>query len=366
MKTHFRDSIRRGFTLMELMVAMAITTIIVTILVGITSVSVDAWTRSRAEVRANRQGKAMTDAMAADFQAMVTRKGNSFEWLYANLKRDSDLPGSSKVKSNNASSLIFFTAATDRYSNTTDAGGDVSCVSYKLDYKDPVSGNTSTSYDTFALYRMLVEPNETFTSLLGQTDLYTAFGSRNVSDVKNFVCENVYQFTLKFNVEVAAGLFLSECTPRQGDRAGHSDPRPLQLRRRHRHHRDHRSVRGDPREQSEDHGRWQLGLQDHHREGGGDQGRSCGVRGHLAHHPHRCGREPAPRAQLQERHRKGPVHLEELLPVLQAGRSDLHVRSARETLFPKSPALYVPGFFIRGVLSKGRALPPRAPGFRSP
>jgi len=187
---------------MELMVAMAITTIIVTILVGITSVSIEAWQRSRSEVRANRQGKAMADAMAADFQAMVTRKGNSFEWLYADLQKDNDLPGSSKVKSNNAASLIFFTAPTDRYSNVTDQGGDVACVSYKLDYKDPVSGQSSTSYDTFAMYRLLVEPNETFNSLLGQTDLRTAFGSRTVSDVKNFVCENIYQFTLKFNVEV--------------------------------------------------------------------------------------------------------------------------------------------------------------------
>ncbi|MFD0893948.1 prepilin-type N-terminal cleavage/methylation domain-containing protein [Luteolibacter ambystomatis] len=202
MKTHFRDSIRRGFTLMELMVAMAITTIIVTVLVSITSVSIEAWQKSRSEIRASRQGKAMTDSMAADFQAMVTRKGNSFEWLYADLSKDSDLPGNAKVKSNNAASLIFFSAPTDRYSNVTDQGGDVSCISYKLDYKDPVSGQASTSYDTFAMYRLLVEPNETFNSLLGQTDLQTAFGTRTVSDVKNFVCENVYQFTLKFNVEV--------------------------------------------------------------------------------------------------------------------------------------------------------------------
>lgn len=187
---------------MELMVAMAITTIIVTVLVSITSVSIEAWQKSRSEIRASRQGKAMTDSMAADFQAMVTRKGNSFEWLYADLQKDNDLPGNAKVKSNNASSLILFSAPTDRYSNATDQGGDVSCISYKLAYKDPVSGQESTSYDTFAMYRLLVEPNETFNSLLGQADLQTAFGSRTVADVKNYICENVYQFTLKFNVEV--------------------------------------------------------------------------------------------------------------------------------------------------------------------
>ena len=47
---------RRGFTLMELMVAMAITTIIVTVLVSITSIALDTWNRSRTELRASRMG----------------------------------------------------------------------------------------------------------------------------------------------------------------------------------------------------------------------------------------------------------------------------------------------------------------------
>lgn len=204
MKTLSRSKLRRGFTILELMVAMAITTIIVTVLVGITSVALDAWTRSRSEVRASRQAKSMVDTMVRDFEALVTRRGNSFEWLYA--KVSADLPGD-KLKSTNAADLIFFTAATDRYAgqiNTaTDKGGDVSCVSYKLDYQDPIaSGNTT--YSTFALYRLLVNPDETFTNLLGKTDLKTAFSaySPKVANVENFVCENVYQFTLTFNVEV--------------------------------------------------------------------------------------------------------------------------------------------------------------------
>jgi prepilin-type N-terminal cleavage/methylation domain-containing protein len=200
MKTHFLTSARRGFTLMELMVAMSITTIIITILVGITSLSMDSWTRSRAEIRAARQAKAMIEAMGEDFQSMITRKGNQFEWLYANL--EPDLPGDN-TKSSNASNLIFFTAATDRYATATDNGGDISCVSYKLAYQDPIVANGGGGdYETFAVYRLLVEPDETFASLLGQDDLSDAFGSRAVTEKENFVCENVYQFTLTFGVEV--------------------------------------------------------------------------------------------------------------------------------------------------------------------
>lgn len=194
---------------MELMVAMAITTIIVTILVGITSVSIDAWQRSRSEVRASRQAKAMVDSMARDFESMVVRRGNSFGWFYG--KTDQNLPGPTSGKgmaSTNAAELVLFTAATDRYdgkiNTSSDKGGDVSCVSYQLAYQDPMTGKSS-NYDTFALYRQIVNPDVTFQNLLGQADLETAFSQymTKTTEMENFVCENVFQFTVTFHVEIS-------------------------------------------------------------------------------------------------------------------------------------------------------------------
>ena len=75
MKTQRTSPARRGFTLMELMVAMAITTIIVTVLVSITSLALDTWNRSRAELRASRQAKTMIDTMSRDFESLVVRRG---------------------------------------------------------------------------------------------------------------------------------------------------------------------------------------------------------------------------------------------------------------------------------------------------
>jgi prepilin-type N-terminal cleavage/methylation domain-containing protein len=200
------SKIRRGFTLIELMVAMAITSLIVTVLVSITAIALDTWTRSRSEIRAARQAKAMADTMARDFEALVTRRGNKFQWLHA--EAPSTMPGPTAMMSSNASELTFFTAATDRYAgaiNTdADKGGDVSCVSYRLQYQDPIAGGTETAFSTFALYRLLVNPDETFEKLLGKEDLkqeFTSYSSKLV-EVENFVCENVYQFTITFNVEV--------------------------------------------------------------------------------------------------------------------------------------------------------------------
>jgi prepilin-type N-terminal cleavage/methylation domain-containing protein len=197
---------RRGFTLIELLVAMAITTVIVAVLVSITGVAVDTWQRGRAEIRASRQAKSMLDTMSKDFESLVSRRGNNFEWLYS--KVDSQLPGPNANRSSNSAELIFFTAATDRYlgeiGSSKDLGGDVSCVSYQLKWQDAVKGKEDDKAATFVLYRLLVNPDETFKDLLGKEDLQQAFQgkSSNVSKVENFVCENVYQFTLTYQVEV--------------------------------------------------------------------------------------------------------------------------------------------------------------------
>jgi hypothetical protein len=188
-------------------VAMAITTIIVTVLVSITSIALDTWNRSRSELRASRQAKGMIDIMARDFEALVTRRGNANEWLSA--VTESNLPGGSGLKSTNASKLIFFTAATDRYEGNIgvpnkDLGGDVSCVAYQLDYKDPI-GSGGSGFETFVLSRLLKDPDVTFEKLLGKPDLTAAFANfaTEFSDPKYFVCENIYQFTVTFHVQVS-------------------------------------------------------------------------------------------------------------------------------------------------------------------
>ena len=201
---------------MELMVAMAITTIIVTVLVSITSIALDTWNRSRSELRASRQAKSMIDTMARDLESLVTRRGNTSEWLSAVVDPDLKQLGD-KLTSSNASRLVFFTAATDRYEGEIgvsgkDNGGDVSCVAYQLEYRDPIDAGGSAEYKTFVLNRLLVNPDETFTDLLGKTDstddaktldsvFDTAFSSK-ISDPENFICENIFQFSVTFHVQV--------------------------------------------------------------------------------------------------------------------------------------------------------------------
>ncbi len=217
MKTPSKKS-PRGFTLIELLVAMAITTIIITVLVSVTSMALETWNRNRAEIRAARQAKSMIDTMARDFESFVSRRGNTFEWLYAKSNPSSDGPKGSA--SPNAIDLVFFSAATDRYEGKIGTAfpnnnGDVSTVGYKLTYKDPIAGATNDEFKTFVLYRKIVNPNVTFANILGQATIKAPFDTaKDVADEtaidkeENFICENVYQFTVTFHVSTttAAGL----------------------------------------------------------------------------------------------------------------------------------------------------------------
>jgi prepilin-type N-terminal cleavage/methylation domain-containing protein len=207
MKTQRTSSRNRGFTLMELMVAMAITTIIVTVLVSITSIALETWNRSRSELRASRQAKAVLETMARDFESLVTRRGNTNEWLSAITDTTETQKSGNRLESTNAAKLLFFTAATDRYNGAigvsgTDMGGDVSCVAYQLEYKDPI-GSSGSGFETFVLSRLLVDPDDTFKDLLGKQDLTAAFSSyqSDLSLPANFVCENLFQFTVTFHVQ---------------------------------------------------------------------------------------------------------------------------------------------------------------------
>ena len=99
----------RGFTLAELMVAMAITVILLTLLVSVTAVALDGWRISRNKVRASRQAKATLEQMSRDFEAMVVRTGSNFEWLHT--ETDPDNPGPENNESPNAARILIAAGA---------------------------------------------------------------------------------------------------------------------------------------------------------------------------------------------------------------------------------------------------------------
>ena len=208
---------QKGFTLAELLVAMSVTLILVMLTLTITGTAMDSWRAARTEIRAAGQAKTMLNAIGRDLESMVSRLGNNRnQWLLATTNPGNLGPASSP--SPNASRLVFFTSAADRYdgnagskerqgggnggNRNADLGGDVSVVSYELDFVEPIFGSSNQLFSTFVLYRNLLEPNETYPNA-GLWSDNIAQGFDNASrpnDLADMVCENVYDFTATFVV----------------------------------------------------------------------------------------------------------------------------------------------------------------------
>ena len=155
---------KRGFTLIELLVAMAITSTIIVTLVSITSVAVDAWSRSRSEVRASRISQIAFESLTQDLSSAVIQKGNPYEWLSVENDDRQNRKAASAVR------LAFFSAAPDRYDGTEEGsvghdGGDICGIGYYMSFGDPLTsalGGGANGFDISSLYRVRVDPRETF------------------------------------------------------------------------------------------------------------------------------------------------------------------------------------------------------------
>ncbi|MCX8495851.1 MAG: hypothetical protein ORN51_06680, partial [Akkermansiaceae bacterium] len=102
-----------------------------------------------------------------------------------------------------------------------DKGGDVSCVAYVMRFRDPVNSKSKKGFQTYVLNRKLVDPDITFSGkpgkfepLLGNTNssepgkwldpvFIKSYPPDKISDKTNFLCENIYQFTLTFHVQTS-------------------------------------------------------------------------------------------------------------------------------------------------------------------
>lgn len=217
--------LRAGFTLVELITAMAITAILVLIIMQLTGQSVTLWKTMQQDTSSAVSSRMAMQTMSRDFESFQIRTGtNDYQWLYAEV--DSGMRGLPKGLSVPKSArLIFFTCAPDRnpavgaesssrasyrdiLANNVDTQGDVSAVSYRLMFRDqvlnlPNRNGDNTMFPLFSLYRQVVSPRDTYDYLLGKSDLRSAYSRFEGSDEKNFLCENIVEMSIIFNLEYA-------------------------------------------------------------------------------------------------------------------------------------------------------------------
>lgn len=214
----------RGFTLVELIVAMAITASLVVVIMQLTNQGIALWQKVQEDVSTSASGRVALQTMARDLESFQMKGNNRYEWLFA--KTEQNMRGGKVPKGlqiPRSVQFVFFACAPDRnpsVSSSTslrnnyrgarahnmETQGDVNAVGYRLMYRDQVlnidaSDKEKGIFPVFALYRQVVAPRESFEKLMGQESLEAAYVPFEKQEEDNFLCENIVELSLVFNIE---------------------------------------------------------------------------------------------------------------------------------------------------------------------
>lgn len=230
----------RGFTLIELITAMAITSMLVLVIMQLTNQGIDLWNSVREEVSTTTRSRAALHTMSHDLESFQMRAGdNNYQWLFA--KPGEEVKGPKGLEVPRSVQCVFFACAPDRNPAVSSSGslrgnyrearahnrdtqGDVSAIGYRLMYRDQIlnlpgtEGNETGVYPLFSLYRQVVSPRQTYEQLLGAKTLDAAYASFESDDEKNFLCENILEMNITFTIAYAG-----EAASAEKGRAGYSN-----------------------------------------------------------------------------------------------------------------------------------------------
>lgn len=222
------NRICRGFTLIELMTAMAITGMLVVVIMQLTNQSIDLWRAVSEDVSTSSRSRVALQTISRDFESFQMRgHDNKYQWLFA--KADSSMDNVPKgLQVPRSAQCVFFACAPDRNPSVSSSSslrknyrearahnretqGDVSAIGYRLMFRDQilnlpgVDGESKGSYPLFSLYRQVVKPRSTFEQLLGKDNLEAAYSRFEQDDEKNFLCENIMELNITFNIRYSSG-----------------------------------------------------------------------------------------------------------------------------------------------------------------
>jgi len=176
----------KAFTLIEVLVAAAITVIMVGLVIQITAEVLKVWNQSTGKLSANAEARIAMEILTNDLETAVFLK-NDQQWLRVESETSVDSAGQTVA-------LKLFAPALDRPKGP----GDLCGISYRLAYAPAYTG---ASRDTYVLFRNLADPQRTFDELLGegpnspQSELNSGFWQSNSTVVPaNYLAGNIVDF----------------------------------------------------------------------------------------------------------------------------------------------------------------------------
>jgi prepilin-type N-terminal cleavage/methylation domain-containing protein len=155
----------RAFTLLELLVAMAILSIFVVLALRLASDSLAQWERGNSQLKTNLQARLVMEWIERDLQTALVRQDGG-EWLRWE-PEELALPAGFPVP---VGKLMLFSQAGELHPDPDNPGeqnllSGLAAVAYDVDYTDPLlppgAGGTA-SRDRLGIYRLALDPAYTF------------------------------------------------------------------------------------------------------------------------------------------------------------------------------------------------------------
>ncbi len=179
-----------AFSLLELLVAVSVLSILLVILLNIVQGATNLWRTSENKVEAYREARAALQVMSSDLRNILP--STNFAFFRTDLT--------------NTPNIGFLTTLPLSSQNTTSLS-DVCTVGYFLKYDDksPVAGTSGRQ--SYNLYRYFVESNETFANLTANstTPLTTSFDTNHCE----ILARNVVSFNATCLITNSTGNFMT-------------------------------------------------------------------------------------------------------------------------------------------------------------
>lgn len=216
-------NIRRAFTLVELITAMAITAILVVVIMQLTNQGVALWKSIHEDTSTSAAARMALQTISQDLESIQLRSSSGdFQWLYAEVDEPMrGMPDGLSIPK--SARCIFYACAPDRnpsvsatsskragyrtmLASDSETQGDVSAIAYRLKFRDhilnlPSRRGDTESFPLFSLYRQVVSPRDTYERIMGSENLETRYAQFEPQEDDNFLCENIVELNLIFNVE---------------------------------------------------------------------------------------------------------------------------------------------------------------------
>lgn len=179
----------RGFTLLEVVVAVAIMAILVSLLLGLASQTLTVWNRLSARLEVRSKVDWVLNLLSQDLEGIVVFDDGR-EWFRS-------VPSPSKGNAEVGDLLMFYAVIPDQ---RTPSGGDLCAVSYRLALGYPLGINSNRPI--YGLYRTITTAEETFDGALDSelSDLESFWDAQWRSlDSENLLAGHVVDFRVIYH-----------------------------------------------------------------------------------------------------------------------------------------------------------------------